>query len=101
MSLAARVVLALILGLGAGLIVLAYPAPALLKLVSIVEPVGILWVNAIRMTVVPLVLSLLITGIASCSSVSAVRRIGWGTLSSFLGLLAFAAIAGLVIVPPL
>ncbi|MGZ4836780.1 MAG: dicarboxylate/amino acid:cation symporter [Terriglobales bacterium] len=101
MSLATRVVLALVLGLGAGLIVLAYPTPALLKVVSVVEPVGLLWVNAIRMTVVPLVLSLLITGVASCSSVSAVRRIGWGTLASFLGLLAFAAVAGLIIVPPL
>jgi len=53
MSLTVRVLVALVLGLAAGLIVLAHPTPALLKLVRVVEPVGILWVNAIRMTVVP------------------------------------------------
>src|SRR5262250_3041027 len=67
------VLVALVLGLGAGLIVLAHPTPALLKLVSVVEPVGILWVNAIRMTVVPLVVSLLISGVASCSNMRIVR----------------------------
>src|SRR5215471_4863645 len=101
MSLTKRVIAALILGLGAGLFVLAHPTPALLKLVSVVEPIGILWVNAIRMTVVPLVVSLLITGVASSSNVHAIRTIGWRTLASFLGLLVFVAAAGLLIVPPL
>lgn len=101
MSLTARVMLALILGLAAGLFVLAYPTPALLKFVRIVEPVGIIWVNAIRMTVVPLIVSLLITGIASSSNSRTLRGIGWGALAVFLGLLVFVAVAGLVIVPPL
>ena len=89
------------LGLAAGLIVLAHPTPPLLKLVSVVEPIGILSVNAIRMTVVPLVVSLLITGVASSSNVQAIRTTGWRTLASFLGLLMFVAAAGLLIVPPL
>ena len=101
MSLTVRVLVALVLGLAAGLIVLAHPTPALLRLVSVVEPVGILWVNAIRMTVVPLVLSLLITGVASCSNMRVVRGIGWRALASFLGLLVLVASAGLLIVPPL
>ena len=101
MSLTVRVLVALVLGLAAGLIVLAHPTPALLKLVSVVEPVGILWVNAIRMTVVPLVVSLLITGVASCSNMRVVRGIGWRALASFLGLLVLVAAAGLLIVPPL
>jgi proton glutamate symport protein len=58
MSLTKRVLVALVLGLVAGLLVLAHPTPALLKLVSWVEPIGTLWVNAFRMTVVPLVVSL-------------------------------------------
>jgi proton glutamate symport protein len=101
MSLTVRVLVALVLGLAAGLIVLAHPTPALLKLVSVVEPVGILWVNAIRMTVVPLVVSLLITGVASCSNMRVVGGIGWRALASFLGLLVLVAAAGLLIVPPL
>jgi len=101
MSLTKRVVAALILGLIAGLLILAHPAPVLLKAVDVVEPIGTLWVNAIRMTVVPLVVSLLITGVASCSNVRDVGAIGWRSLASFLGLLVFVAIAALIIVPPL
>src|SRR5215472_6140486 len=101
MSLTTRVIVALVLGFAAGLLVLAYPIPALLKLVRVVEPIGVLWVNAIRMTVVPLVVSLLITGVASCFNMRAVREIGWGALASFLGLLVFVAAAALLIVPPL
>jgi proton glutamate symport protein len=101
MSLTKRVLVALGLGLLAGLIVLAHPTPALLKVVSWVEPIGTLWVNAIRMTVVPLVVSLLITGIGSCSNMQVVRGIGWRALVSFLGLLILVAAVGLLIVPPL
>jgi len=101
MSLTVRVLVALVLGLAAGLIVLAHPTPALLKLVRVVEPVGILWVNAIRMTVVPLVVSLLITGVAHCSDMRVLRGIGWRTLAFFLELLVLVAAAGLIIVPPL
>jgi Na+/H+-dicarboxylate symporter len=92
MSLTTRVLIALVLGLAAGLFILAHPTPALLKLVSLVEPIGSLWVNAIRMTVVPLVVSVLITGVASSSNMRVVRGIGLRAIASFLGLLAFVAI---------
>ena len=101
MSLTTRVLMALVLGLAAGLVVLAHPTPPLLKLVSIVEPIGSLWVNAIRMTVVPLVVSLLITSVVSCSNMRVVRGIGLRALASFFGLLVLVAAAGLLIVPPL
>jgi proton glutamate symport protein len=101
MSLTKRILAALMLGIACGFLVRAHPAPVLLKLVNVVEPVGTLWVNAIRMTVVPLVVSLLITGVASSSNISAVRGIGWRALASFLGLLVFCAVTALLIVPPL
>jgi len=93
--------MALVLGLAAGLVVLAHPTPPLLKLVSIVEPIGSLWVNAIRMTVVPLVVSLLITSVVSSSNMRVVRGIGLRALASFFGLLLLVAAAGVLIVPPL
>jgi len=101
MSLTKRVLVALALGFLAGLLVLTHPSPVLLKLVSWVEPIGTIWVNAIRMTVVPLVGSLIITGVASCSTMKVVRGIGWRALVSFLGLLILVAALGLLIVPPL
>jgi Na+/H+-dicarboxylate symporter len=100
-SLTAQVVAALLLGLAAGLVVREYPTPLLLELVDIIEPVGVLWVNAIRMTVIPLVVSLLITGVASSASVRAVRGIGVRAIVTFAGLLLFAAVVSLLIVPPL
>jgi proton glutamate symport protein len=101
MSLTKRVLVALVLGLVSGLLVLTHPSPGLLKLVSWVEPIGTLWVNAIRMTVIPLVVSLLITGVASCSNMQVVRGIGWRALVTFSGLLILVAALGLLIVPPL
>jgi Na+/H+-dicarboxylate symporter len=96
-----RVVVALVSGVAAGLIVRWQAGPALLRAVEILEPVGVLWVNAIRMTVVPLVVALLITGVASASELRAVRAIGLRALAVFLALLAFNAAVGLVVVPPL
>jgi proton glutamate symport protein len=101
MSLTKRILAALVLGIACGFLVRAHPTPVLLKLVNVVEPIGTLWVNAIRMTVIPLVVSLLITGVASSSNISAVRGIGWRALASFLGLLVFCAVIALLIVPPL
>ncbi len=101
MSLTIRVLVSLIFGLVLGLVILAHPAPALLKFVDFVEPIGTLWVNAIRMTVIPLVVSLLITGVASCSDLRMIRRIGWRTVASFLALLALVGAISLLIVPPL
>lgn len=100
MSLTLQVITAVVLGFGAGLVVRAYPVPLLVTLSGIVEPIGILWVNAIRMTVIPLVVSLLITGIAS-SDVRAVRGIGARTLATFVGLILLAAVTALLIVPPM
>jgi proton glutamate symport protein len=101
MSLTTRVLLALLLGTGAGLALRAYPSPAAAAIVSFVEPVGTLWVNAIRMTIVPLVVSLLITGVAASNDMRAVRAIGLRTLATFLVLLVLCGVFALIIVPPM
>jgi proton glutamate symport protein len=63
--------------------------------VTWVEPIGQLWVNAIRMTVIPLLVSLLLGGIVSAGS-GTVARIGGRTLAWFVGLIAATAtLAGL------
>jgi Na+/H+-dicarboxylate symporter len=101
MSLTTRVLIALILGITLGLVIRAHPAPILLAVVNFIEPIGTLWVNAIRMTVVPLVVSLLITGVASSSNMRTVRSIGVRALVTFLALLVLCAIFGLIVVPPM
>ena len=101
MSLTTRVLVALALGLIAGLAILAYPSPALLAIVDVIEPIGTLWVNAIRMTVVPLVFSLLVAGVAASTTMDAVRRIGVRALVLFLVMLALVGLLSLVAVPPM
>ena len=85
-----------LVGLGAGLVggivIAATHSAALLSAADAVAPVGTLWVNAIRMTVIPLVVSLLITGVASASNVATIGRLGGRTLAVFVGMNAAAAL---------
>src|SRR2546423_15695686 len=83
-------------GLGVGLAIAASHTPPLLSAADAVAPVGTLWVNAIRMTVIPLVVSLVIPGVASVSDVKAVGRLGGRTLAVFIAML---AVATLIMIP--
>jgi proton glutamate symport protein len=76
---------------GGAAIALSGSAPLLLA-ADFVAPVGALWVNAIRMTVIPLVVSLLVTGVASAADVKAIGRMGGRTLLVFVLLLVGAAV---------
>lgn len=87
-----RVLLALGASVALGLVVAAGGSPALLRAADFIAPVGTLWVNAIRMTVMPLVVSLLITGVASATDVRAIGKLGGRTLLVFLGMLASLAL---------
>ena len=96
----ARVLVALLAGLALGIAASATDAGALRTLARVVEPVGTLWVNAIRMTVVPLVVSLLVTGVAQAGAGRA-GGIGGRALAWFAALVAAAALLGAVAAPPL
>ena len=87
-----RVLIALVAALIAGAAIAASGNATLLGVADLVAPIGTLWVNAIRMTVIPLVVSLLITGVASAADLKAIGRIGGRTLVTFGSLLVGAAI---------
>lgn len=91
-----RVLVALVAGLIGGLVIGLSGNSALLRVADALAPLGTLWVNAIRMTVIPLVVSLLITGVASAADLRSVGRLGTRTLLVFVGLLVGVA---LVITP--
>lgn len=78
----------ILVGLVSGLVVgalLAGEAPHLLdQVLAVAEPVGGLWLDALRMTIVPLVFSLLVVGIASAAGTAAAG----GTAAKALGLFA-------------
>ncbi|PYP41580.1 MAG: hypothetical protein DMD43_06010 [Gemmatimonadetes bacterium] len=78
-----RVLIALGTALGAGAAVAASGNPRLVHATEVIAPVGVLWINAIRMTVIPLVVSLLVTGVAGAADLRAIGRIGGRTLLTF------------------
>jgi Na+/H+-dicarboxylate symporter len=101
-SLTTRVLIALVLGIGVGLLLSAVDPLLARNIVGVIEPVGTLFVNAIRMTVIPLVMASLIVGIATSSSGAIVAKIGGRGLIVFLILLfASGAVGAVVSVPVL
>lgn len=100
MSLSTRVLVALVLGVAAGLVLNRTSPAAASAVVAAVEPVGTLFVNAIRVTVIPLVLGSLIVGIATAGGGAVVRRIGGRGLVIFLILLLASGILAAIVAPP-
>lgn len=89
MSAAATILLAFAVGIIGGV---AFPG-----LAYVVGPMGTVWVKAISAVVVPLVVALLITSVASLADARTVGRIGVRVLVVFLALLvAGAAVVALV-----
>ena len=99
MSLTTRVLLALIAGFAVGIAASASDSETLLTVARGVEPVGTLWINAIRMTVIPLIVSSLVAGVAAAPDPGAVGRIGGRALLIFLAVLAVTALFCVTVAP--
>lgn len=106
-SLSLRVMLALIAGLAAGAAAQTYGIPGGTGTVTVVDGLGQLWLNALRMTIIPLVFSLLVTGIGSIADAARTGRLALKAVTVFALLLvgatvyAFAASEGLHILWPI
>ena len=94
MSFGTRVVLGLVAGLAVGALLGAVDVPALNRIVPTLEPIGALWLNGLRMTIIPLIVSMLITGIASAAETAATGRIAARAMILFLILLTASAAFG-------
>ena len=93
MSQTARVMSGLVAGVVIG-IVLAWWDPVLANGVAdIVQPFGKLWINALQMTVVPLVLALVIVGVNAASDAASSGRVARRAMIVFLVLLTAAGIS--------
>lgn len=79
----------------------AYSGPIALRVLAVLAPIGQLWVNAIRMTVVPLVIALLFVSVAGGDSDDGFGRLGAVTIATFVALLLFAAVFAVLLAPPL
>ena len=96
-----RIVVALGAAVIGGVAIAASGSAAALNAADAIAPIGTLWVNAIRMTVIPLIVSLLVTGIASTADVASIGRLGGRTLLVFVLLLACVAAVVVPLAPSL
>jgi proton glutamate symport protein len=81
-----QVAVALVAGFVAGMALRSTPVPQL------IEPLGTLWINAIRMPVLPLIVTLLIASIAGARDNRRIGALGVRTLAVMLALLSMFAI---------
>lgn len=93
LNLTTRIFLGLILGIVVGFFFTSSPDVA----VTYIKPLGDLFLNLIKMIIVPLVLSSLVVGSASTGDVGKLGRIGVKTVAYYLITTAFAVTLGLIL----
>jgi proton glutamate symport protein len=93
------ILLGLVGGLLAGVFIESSGSPLLQRVSDIVEPIGTLWVNAIRMTVIPLLISLVITAVASSVDASNATRLGGRSIALFVAMVALSMVFALLTAP--
>jgi proton glutamate symport protein len=99
MSLGTRALIGLALGLAAGIAVAASGQPALAQAGAGADLVGSLWINAILMTILPLVVSKLVVSIAGQEDGRALGRAGWRVAGIYLVLLGTTAALAAAVMP--
>ena len=90
MSQTKRVLSGLAAGIVVGILLAWLDAPLALQVADIVEPFGKLWLNALQMTVVPLVLALVIVGVNQASDAAQSGRVARRSILIFIVLLTAA-----------
>lgn len=99
MSQPTRILLALLIGLAIGIISAASGGAWVDTVVAIAQPIGDTWLNGLRMTIVPLVVSLLITGVAATAETARSGRIAARSLLLFISFLATASALSALLTP--
>lgn len=97
MNLTVRMLIALAIGLGGGILISGerpFDASALL---AVAQPIGSLWLDALTMTIVPLVFGLIVNGIAAAAREAAASRIALRSTMWFAILLTVACALGALV----
>ena len=92
MSLTNRVLLGLLTGFGLGLALAGSSSPAVSTALAVMATVGTIFINLIRMTVIPLVASMLIASVGSLASSGALGRAGARAAIVAVAMLALTAV---------
>ena len=95
LSLAMKIVIALVLGIIVGLIFYFAGNPEFTA--KYLKPFGTIFINLLKLIVVPIVVLSMIDGIVSMRDIKKVGSVGWKTVLYFLVTTAIACIIGLVV----
>ena len=97
MSATSRVLTGLAAGALIGLLLAGWDETVALQVANVAQPIGKLWLNALQMTVVPLVLALVVVGVNTATDAAASGRIARRAIVVFIVVLTggalFAALA--------
>lgn len=85
----------MLLGIG---VELAAPGTGTASLLY-VEPIGLLWLNALKMTIVPLVVALLITGITATADAARAGKLAARAVMTFLAAIFLSGLMSLLMTP--
>ncbi|HEX7758509.1 MAG TPA: cation:dicarboxylase symporter family transporter [Caulobacteraceae bacterium] len=96
MSATVRILIGLIAGLGLGAVMAAFNPPWRDEAIAVLDGLGGVWLDALRMTIVPLVFALLVTGVAQAAGTLAAGGIAARSLLAFGVLLLVSAAMSVV-----
>jgi Na+/H+-dicarboxylate symporter len=99
MSQATRILVALAAGLALGIAAAAASPEIAAGAANLADPIGNLWLNGLRMTIVPLLVALLVTGIAQTAEAAKAGKIAARALAWIIALMTFSAILGAILTP--
>jgi proton glutamate symport protein len=99
-SLTTRVLIGLVAGFALGLTLAGSTSPAVTTLLAVMAPLGTIFINLIRMTVMPLVASMLIASVGSLAASGALGRVGARAAVLAVACLAVTAVMTIAIATP-
>ena len=93
------IVAALVLGMIAGALLRGISDPFRSWTITAASAVGGLWLNALRMTVIPLIVALLVTGVAKGADAARSGRVAAKSIAWFMTVYLVSAIIGVLVTP--
>ncbi|PSJ43569.1 dicarboxylate/amino acid:cation symporter [Allosphingosinicella deserti] len=99
MNQAKRILGSLAIGILLGILSARYGSGWVESAISVAEPIGTMWLDALRMTIIPLIVSLLVTGIAASAEAARASRLAFRAVILFMAVLWSGAIMSAFMTP--
>lgn len=99
MSPSTRILTGLVAGIALGVALASLAPGAVDSVAGVAQPIGQAWLNALQMTIVPLVFSLLLTGVAATAAAAQAGRLAGRAVALYLVIMAASAVSAAVLAP--